>query len=150
MPDYTPKSRFCTGASIDGRRGAKVIAEDEQQEDQGQPRHRGRDVEGRERVFPAVADLFTDVLQRGAAVPEQWRLSTIKVMFKKSDPKLVCNHRPISILPILYKGFAKVLLEQLKPTLEASQCRDQAGFRAGFSCEDHLQSIVNTCEKARE
>ena len=39
---------------------------------------------------------------------------------------------------------------RITPTLEAEQSEDQAGFRSGHSCEDHLLSIVLLIEAHRE
>jgi len=105
---------------------------------------------GSRRLLQSMAQVFTDVMQPGGVVPARWRVTTLKVLFKKGDPKSVGNYIPISILPILYKVFSKVLLNRLKPALEAAQCCDQAGLQAGYSCEDHLQAIVGLCEQALE
>ena len=63
------------------------------------------------------------------------------VLFKKGDPKLPGNYRPITLLPILYKLFSRILYTRVSKDLDASQCVDQAGFRSGFSCDDHLLAI---------
>ena len=44
------------------------------------------------------------------------------------------NYRPISILPILYKLFSRVLDARLKVLLSKTQSVDQAGFKKGFGC----------------
>ena len=54
------------------------------------------------------------------------------------------------MLPILYKLFARLILARIRPTLENEQNVDQAGFRSGFSCDDHLQSIVLLTEGLSE
>lgn len=102
-----------------------------------------------EAFINAVAQLFTEIMQLGQ-IPEHWRLTAIKVLFKKGDVKLPGNYRPISILSILYKVFSKVLVLRLKPVLQAARCHDQAGFREGYSCEDHLQTMAIVCEQCQE
>ena len=62
-----------------------------------------------ERMLELIANVFTDILQPGGQTPDQWRQTRLKVLFKKGDPRNVENYRPISILPILYKLFSKVL-----------------------------------------
>ena len=47
-----------------------------------------------------ILDLFNDVLMPGAQPPTEWRKSRLVVIFKKGDPKLPANYRPIAILPI--------------------------------------------------
>eukprot|EP00973_Karenia_brevis_P054148 7522784-Karenia_brevis.AAC.1 len=60
------------------------------------------------------------------------------------------NYCPITLLPILYKLFSRIVCERLRGTLEAEQCADQAGFRSGYSCDDHLLTIVILIELAEE
>ena len=101
-------------------------------------------------VIEAIADLFTAILQPGAALPSSWKSSSIKVLFKKGDPKVPGNYRPVCIIPILYKMFSKVICERIKGELLKAQSEDQAGFRPGFSCEDHLFTITILAEKSNE
>ena len=82
--------------------------------------------------------------------PADWKHTRIKVLLKKGDPQLPGNYRPISILPILYKLFSRVLHQRLKVFLQPEQSIDQAGFWAGFNCEDHLLSVVLLYEKMAE
>eukprot|EP00959_Pyramimonas_sp_CCMP1952_P418387 8764923-Pyramimonas_sp.AAC.1 len=46
---------------------------------------------------------------RGGEPPDPWRHACVKVIFKKGDPTLPENYRPILILPIMYKLFAMAL-----------------------------------------
>ena len=47
------------------------------------------------------------------------------------------SHRSF-IVPILYELFSRVLDERLKRFLDKEQSVDQAGFRGGFGCDDHM------------
>ena len=97
-----------------------------------------------------VAGVFTDVLKPGAAVPEYWKDTQLKVLFKKGDPTLPDNYRPIAVIPILYKLFSKVLCARVRKQLEEQQSVDQAGFRAGYSCDDQLFTITMLSDKLKE
>jgi hypothetical protein len=57
--------------------------------------------EGSEFMIELIADMFSDALQQKAIVPENWRESVIRVLFKKGDPQQPGNYRPITLLPIL-------------------------------------------------
>ena len=46
--------------------------------------------------------------------------------------------------------FIKVISSRVKGALIKEQSRDQAGFRPGFSCEDHLFTVSQLLEKASE
>ena len=97
-----------------------------------------------------VAQVFTDILDPVSEIPEYWKQTRLKVLFKKGDPQLPDNYRPISILPILYKLFSKVLCARIKGILIAQQSVDQAGFRPGFACDDHLFVITIITEMFAE
>ena len=98
----------------------------------------------------AFLSLFNSVLCTGALPPERWRTSVTTVIFKAGDAQLAQNYRPISILSITYKLFSRLLLGRVKPFLEKVQTVDQAGFRAGYSCSDHLFCLSQLQEKSRE
>ena len=93
-----------------------------------------------------MAELFTEILRPHAAIPEYWRQTTVKVLYKSGNAKLPGNYRPISILQILYKAFSRIVCERISGELESEQTRDQAGFRKGYSCEDHLLVITLVAE----
>ena len=57
---------------------------------------------------------------------------------------------PISLLAVTYKVLSQVLLRRTLGTLDSRQPREQAGFRAGFSTIDHIQTISQIQEKASE
>ena len=90
----------------------------------------------------AIASLFTDISHPDAAIPEYWKQGRLKVLFTKGGPKSADNYRPITILPVLYKLFGKVLLERVKGIFSSEQSVNQAGFRPGYSCDDHLFVVI--------
>ena len=72
------------------------------------------------------------------------------VIFKKGDPAFPSNYRPIAVLPVMYKLFATVLLGRIRRVLDRLQPLEQAGFRASFSCSDHVHTLRLLAEKASE
>ena len=72
------------------------------------------------------------------------------LLYKKGNTSDIKNYRPISLLPIIYKVFSCILLQQILQTLDFYQPREQAGFRASFSTIDHLHVINHLQEKAHE
>jgi len=97
-----------------------------------------------------IAGIFNDLLQMRSQPPKEWSASLFIVLHKKGDPKLPENYRPIVLLPILYKLFSRVVRARILGYLEKAQCVDQAGFRSGFNCDDHLLSIVLLLEGSAE
>ena len=97
-----------------------------------------------------VAYLFNDIIQLRGGVPETWRKTRLRVLFKKGNVQCPDNYRPISILPILLKLFSRVIYARISNTLNAGQSVDQAGFRANYGCDDHLFTITMLKEKCEE
>ena len=96
-----------------------------------------------------VLDLFNEVLT-SRAVPSEWRASKLIVLFKKGDPKLPANYRPIAILPLLYKLFSRMLCARLEDTIIGQQSIDQAAYRKSFGADDHLLCLTLLLERCSE
>ncbi len=84
-------------------------------------------------------DLFNLVLKTGN-VPDAWATAIINPIHKKgsySDPN---NYRGISLISCLGKLFTALLNDRLSNYLESSGTigNEQAGFRQGFSSNDHI------------
>ena len=106
--------------------------------------------EGGDDLMEHLANIFTEVLKPGADVPTSWCSSAIKVLYKKGNPKDPANYCPVCIIPILYKLFSRIICERIKGILLSEQADDQAGFRPGFGCEDHLFTMTIIAEKCAE
>eukprot|EP00973_Karenia_brevis_P018272 2508732-Karenia_brevis.AAC.1 len=103
-----------------------------------------------ESMLKAIANLFTSILKPDGTPPQAWREALIKVVFKKGDVRLPENYRPICVLPILYKIFSRVLLGRIASALESAQTVEQAGFRSGYSVDDHLFTVVAVIDRLAE
>ena len=97
--------------------------------------------------------LFNCVLDTGF-IPEAWVKGVIIPIYKnKGDSAQTQNYRPITILSCLGKHFTSVLNKRLTNYLEINNLlnQNQAGFRSGFSCQDHIFTLYSLVEilKAR-
>jgi hypothetical protein len=101
-------------------------------------------------LLDIILDVFNDVMRPGEEAPVSWRSSRLVVIFKKGDPALPSNYRPIAILPILYKLFSRMLCGRIKPSIIGQQSVDQAAYRGGFSTEDHLLALTLLLETCAE
>ena len=97
-----------------------------------------------------LQQLYNDVISPTATPPAQWKQTTISVIYKSGDAQLPNNYRPIAIIPLLYKLFARLLYNRLAPTLDSHQTPDQAGFRHNYSTDDHLFTAAMIHEKSQE
>jgi hypothetical protein len=98
-------------------------------------------------LLRTLAEIFTAVLDHQNAIPEYWKISAIRVLFKKGDERLSESYRPICSIPILYKLFSRILCNRIRDTLTLHQSPDQAGFQSSYSCDDHLFAILLLTEK---
>ena len=83
-------------------------------------------------------------------MPSAWKKTKLVVIFKKGDPKLPSNYRPIAIIPILYKLFSRMLCDKITPYIMQHQDVDQAAYRTNYSTEDHLLTTALLIEKSNE
>lgn len=103
-------------------------------------------------LLPFYCKLFNSVFESGY-IPQSWLEGTIIPIYKnKGDPQDPNNYRPITILSCLGKLFTSVLNDRLTKYLEDNEIlhENQAGFRKGFSCSDHIFTLYSLIEIIRK
>jgi len=105
--------------------------------------------EGGRALLEMITALFNKCLEQ-TKVPEMWENAIITLLHKKGDITKLENYRPISLLSHLYKLFMKVITKRITKKLDFYQPVEQAGFRSGFSTNDHLQVMRSLIEKCNE
>ena len=84
-------------------------------------------------------------------VPQEMRDATIVTLYKNKGDRSDCNnYRGISLLSIVGKAFARVLLIRLQKLASRVYPESQCGFRAGRSTIDMIFSVRQLQEKCRE
>ena len=68
---------------------------------------------GSQQLRSVIAQMFTKVLRGKWVAPSAWKTSYVMVLLKKGDPKLRGNYRRITLLPILYKLFSRILYARI-------------------------------------
>ena len=95
-------------------------------------------------------EVFCQCWQEGA-VPQDMRDSKIITLYKNKGERNDCNnYRGISLLSIVGKVFARVILMRLQKLAERIYLESQCGFRAGRSTIDMIFSLRQLQEKCRE
>ena len=90
-----------------------------------------------------LVKLFNVILKTGI-IPSEWSISFISPIYKnkgeKSDPN---NYRGISIISCLGKLFTALINERLTKFADINDIigEEQAGFRAGYSTQDHIFTL---------
>lgn len=96
-----------------------------------------------------LLDGYNAILLTGE-VPEHWHITIFLMLPKSGDLTKVGNWRPIAILPILYKVFAKMLYYRLSPILDCQQADAQFGFRRKKRIDDVFVILENMIGKTDE
>lgn len=82
--------------------------------------------------------------------PDRLKEAQVTPIYKKSDPFLKNNYRPVSILPIPSKFFEKVMSEQLSEFFENIFDKFLCAFRKGHGCQTTLLKLLEDWKLALE
>ncbi|UYV73670.1 hypothetical protein LAZ67_11000293 [Cordylochernes scorpioides] len=90
----------------------------------------------------SLKDIFNRIL-RTSEFPTTWLKSVIQPIFKNGDPDDPSNYRGIALLSNIAKLFTSILKSGLGSWIERRNIvpENQAGFRAGHSCQDHIFTL---------
>jgi hypothetical protein len=102
--------------------------------------------EGGEVLLEHLTSLFQLIWER-EDIPDNWGESIIIPIFKKGVRNDCANHRGISLTPVITRIFASLLLRRLTPIRESQVREEQAGFRPGRGCIDHIFSLRQLLEQ---
>ena len=102
--------------------------------------------DGGDVICSALADLFKLIWDQ-ESVPQTWGESIIVPLFKKGNRSSCGNHRGISLTPVVTRLFASLILRRLTPTRESQIREEQAGFRPGRGCIDHIFTLRQLLEQ---
>ena len=83
-------------------------------------------------------------------IPADLIAANITVLFKKGDRSLCNNYRGISLLSIVGKVFADIILQRLHILAERVYAESQSGYRKGRSTIDGIFTLRQVMGKSRE
>ena len=72
------------------------------------------------------------------------------MLFTKGDQALPKNYRPIAIIPVFAKLYSMLILSRIQPQIDEGFPVEQAGFRPGKGCADHIHTVRMMAEKSKE
>ena len=82
--------------------------------------------------------------------PGDWKMGLIVKLPKKGDLSLCKNWTGITLLSITSKVFSRVILDRISEALDPLLRKEQAGFRKGKSCRDHIFTLRQILEQCQE
>jgi len=92
---------------------------------------------------------LTNILQtvwNEERLPKEWTTSTVIPVFKKGARSLCENHRGISLVNVASKVLSGLILHRLTDHREKQIRENQAGFRPGRGCIDHIFALRQILE----
>ena len=107
------------------------------------------------KIAPKIKHVLTTIVNQSlmsGIFPTSLKIAKISPIFKKEDPHLTDNYRPISLLPVLSKIFEKVAFKQVYDYFNENDLlyKSQYGFRKKHSTElaglEFYDKIINYLE----
>ena len=83
-------------------------------------------------------------------LPVEWSVGLIVKLPKKGDLSECGNWRGIMLLSITSKVFSRIVLNRMNLAVEPNLRKQQAGFRKGRSCSDHIFTLRQIFEQSQE
>ena len=107
--------------------------------------------DGPDELLTSVLDAVNALLTRTARMPQDWKGGSIRLLFKKGDPSLCKNYRPVVLLRACYKIYTSILTDRLYNIAERHKLlhASQEGFRRHRSCGRQAQSLFWAYQEAR-
>ena len=82
-----------------------------------------------------------------AAIPSDWKRTTVVPIYKEGDRSLVTNYRPVSLTSVVCKQMEHVIAGYLRQVCDTNIClrQGQHAFKPGYSRESQ---IVTVCQES--
>ena len=99
-------------------------------------------------ISSPLTAIFNQSLATGS-VPSDWKRSNITPVYKKDDPALATNYRPISLLSLVSKVLERIIHNRLMRYLISNSylSRFQFGFRPMGSTQEAILTATNDWHK---
>ena len=108
--------------------------------------------DGPDELFSSVLDATNGLLTKTISIPDFWKGGLIKLLYKKGDPTLCKNYRPVVLLRACYKLYTSILTDRLYAISERHNLlhSSQEGFRRHRSCGRQAQSLFWAYQEAKK
>ena len=107
-------------------------------------------IKAEDQVTPQIlCKIFQDIWDT-ENIPQEWKKGTIVKLPKKGDLSDCGNWRGITLLSLTSKIFTRIILQRLTGAIDNLLRQEQAGFRKGRSCIDHIFTLRQILEQTHE
>ena len=89
----------------------------------------------------ALQNIWSSEILRKLYFPNKLKLADITPVYKKKDPTLVENYRPVSVLPSVSKIFERIIQKQFSNYVDEFLSPYLCGFQKGFNTQYALSLI---------
>ena len=97
-----------------------------------------------------VLYVFLNAIWKEEKLPEDWTTGLLIKLSKKGNLSYCDYWRSIMLLSIASKVLYRVLLSRMKGVVDTKLRDEQAGFRKGRSCTDHIATLRIIVEQSVE
>ena len=91
---------------------------------------------------PIITNIWNEEVVSSSMFPQSLKLADVTPVYKKSDPTLVSNYRPISVLPTMSKVFERLMHHQVSEYIDKHLSPFLCGYRKGFNTQTALLSLL--------
>ena len=82
------------------------------------------------------------VILKDCTYPDKLKFADVSLVYKKENPLLAKNYRPVSVLPTVTKIFERLMQSQLNEHINQFLSPFLCGYRTGFSSQTALLSLI--------
>ena len=102
----------------------------------------------KDKFIPLLSTIFSALFSSNSFI-DAWQKTIISPVFKKGNPELCSNYRPISLTSLLSKVYISILNKRLTEYVEHLNIipEEQAAFRQSYSTIDHVFSLYTIISK---
>ena len=101
-------------------------------------------------LIKKLTQLLVEIWKKGE-VPQDFKDASLVSLFKKGKRSVCDNHRGISLLSVVGKILARIIINRINEKITNTVCSEsQCGYRKGRSTVDMIFSLRQIQEKSRE
>ena len=95
----------------------------------------------------ALQNISNSEISGKLCFPNKLKLADITPVYKKKDPSLIENYRPVSVLPSVSKIFERIIQKRFSNYVDEFLSPYLCGYRKGFNTQYALLSLIENGKK---